>query len=399
MAAGKFSSASISKAIAAERKKQRIARQSAFGTLNPEQMRRALLKGEIDPFDAVTWGTNEKGHQFTLEDIQMFGHARQRVQKSWSPTQGAPIVQLLASSLADDIERSNAQIRSSTMIAINGATLHFNVPSSGTSPGAPASYGVRVRLEEWNDNLISHADYKDAVRRSLRGRVSIDCTCGRYQYWFRYVATAAKVALKPFEKDFPKIRNPKLVGMCCKHQLKTLKVLLTPTLAKFLEKKMAEQAGATGFLGDTKHKALTKKDMEQVSKARPRAIDQTKYQDQLKKLQAAAKTYKKKTASQKKDLEYIAELKKQKADVVAQLRKAERALEKQKVSARIALEKQINKPKPGGKTGNDTLKIGLKRELDSAKEYGGQRSQAIRFFAKKSGITLAKAKELAKGIK
>ncbi len=398
MAAETFSSSVIAKTIAQERRSQKVARKAAVGTLNPDQMRRALLKGEIDPFSAVLWGTNAKGNLFSLQDIQGFGDARKKVQKTFKPKQGAPIVQLLAASLHEDVQLSNQQIRNPNLFAINGGVLHFNVPSSGATPGAPPYYGVRIRLDEWNDQLINTTDYKESVRAALRGHVSIDCTCGRYQYWFRYVATAAKVALTPFEKDFPKIRNPKLLGMCCKHQLKTLKTLLSPTVAKFLENKMSKQATAVGFAGESKHQTLSQKEMAQVAKARPRAIDQAKYKDQLKKLENASRVYKKKTKGEQKDRDYIKQLEREKAKIVAQLKKANGDLERQKAAARASAKQQINKPKPKPDAGNEVLIAGLKREIGNAKRYGGKRSDAIRFFAQERGISIDKANELARSI-
>lgn len=393
-----FNSAAISKVIAQERRRQRAERKAAFGTMNPHQMRQAINKGLIDPFDAVTWGTNEQGMQFTLQDIQQFGNAKKRVQRTFSPKQGATIVQLMSASLQGDIDRANSQIRTCNIHKINGGVIHLHVSPSGVTPSAPPFYGVKVRLDDWNDNLLSTHDYSDAVRQALRGRVSIDCTCGRYQYWFRYVATAAKVALAPYEKDFPKIRNPKLVGMCCKHQLKALKFLLSPTVARFLETKMAGQASSNGFLGEPKNQVITQAERKQLARARPRAIDRAMYEDQFKKAQAAAKKYKQKTSGSKQDRAYVKALEKEKAALIKKLKEAERKLTTQRQKAKSALKTKLT-PKSNGNAGDDALKLSLKREIDTAKRYGGKRDEAIRFFAKSNEITLAKAKELAKGIK
>jgi hypothetical protein len=391
------SSREIGKQIAQERRNQAEARRHAVGTLDPKQMRKALLKGQIDPFEAVLWGTGADGSPFTLQDIQKFGSARKRVEKTFKPTQGAPAIKLMAASLYDDIMRSNSEIRGGGLHQITGAVLHFNIPSSGNTRGAPPFYGVRIRLDEWNSNLTSYADYKDAVKASVKGNVSIDCTCGRYQYYFRYVATAANVAMKPFEKDFPKITNPKLQGMCCKHQLRALKLMGTPTYSKLLEKQMEKQAGGVGFLGDAKAAPLSKKDMAALKKARPSALNHDRLQKSLKAFEATQKAYKNKTSGNKRDTEYVKAMEAEKRKLKAMLTKAKNDNKKQQEKIKELV--RGRKVAPTSSLGDSALKAKLRTEIATAKRYNSSRDDAIQFFATDNKISLAKALALSKSIK
>lgn len=53
----------------------------------------------------------------------------------------------------------------------------------------------------------------------LKGPVRFDCDCGRHRYWYRYLATLGGFAYGKSETGYPKIRNPQLTGLACKHVL------------------------------------------------------------------------------------------------------------------------------------------------------------------------------------
>lgn len=55
---------------------------------------------------------------------------------------------------------------------------------------------------------------------------------------FRYLATIGGFALDPYEEAFPKIRNPKLIGVCCKHMVKTIGIMQSPLIRKRVEAEM-----------------------------------------------------------------------------------------------------------------------------------------------------------------
>lgn len=388
-----LTAAKIQQQIASERKKIARERKSAVGTMTPDQMRRAIHKGEIDPFAVLTWGQNQKGQDFGIDDLKGFARSRERVSKEFKKTQGAPIVKIIARSLAEDIQRANTDIQRPTLFKVHSGVLHFKVPSSGKDPTAPPYYGVRIRLDEWTTHMGSYAHYKDAVRASIKGNVSMDCTCGRYQYYLRYVATAAKVALRPEEKDYPKINNPKLMGLACKHQIKALKVLLTPTYQRELERHMEYQASDIGFSGDTKHKTLSLKSMAALEKARPQDVDLEKFKAKAKKLEQAQKQYKKKVTGVQRDTDYVKRLEKERKSLVNQLKKSEAARDQLMARVRRDSEAGMKKTPATSKLSNE-----LKKEIEGAKRYGGSAEQAIRYFKDKHKLTLAKVRKMAKEI-
>ncbi len=70
-------------------------------------------------------------------------------------------------------------------------------------------------------------------------KLSFDCSCERHRYFFRYVATIGGFAAGRKETGYPKIRNPRLMGVACKHVLRVMTELESSnTVLRFLEKHM-----------------------------------------------------------------------------------------------------------------------------------------------------------------
>lgn len=67
-----------------------------------------------------------------------------------------------------------------------------------------------------------NAEYRH-VRETYWNEVCVLPRTPRHQYWYRYIATAGNFALAPpKEYAYPKIKNPKLRGVACKHVIHAL---------------------------------------------------------------------------------------------------------------------------------------------------------------------------------
>ena len=96
-------------------------------------------------------------------------------------------------------------------------TLKFHVNSVTAEP--PTRYVVSVKLVDmpdvWDKEDLS---MKDKVRLALAGDIKINCTCPAYKYFgYEYILTQLGADSGKGENRFPKIRNPKLQGVMCKH--------------------------------------------------------------------------------------------------------------------------------------------------------------------------------------
>ena len=367
------------------RREQKSERQTAVHTLSPAQLRQALKAGKVPPNMEVLIGTKEDGSAFTIEDLKGFDKARKRISSQYqSSSRGAPIAQLVSASRAIDVQRANTEIKWARLYKVRGSMLHFNVTASGKHNAD--FHQVRIRVENWTPEMTSARTYLSAVKKALSGPVSFDCGCGRHQFWYRYVATVGGFAVAPYEKDFPKVRNPSLTGCCCKHTLKTLKTLQSPTVMQVLSKEMERQAEASGFAGDTNDKFIRQDEHKKLKRARPGDVNQLEARKAYDRLKKAEKTFK----GQMKDREYVKKLEKE----LAQLRARER-----RQKARTATKKQKATKAVSGKkttTGNkDQLKLMLRQELDRAKLYGSTPDQAYKVFSKVNNVPLKDVKAMA----
>ena len=70
-----------------------------------------------------------------------------------------------------------------------------------------------------------------------KGGRKFDCSCDRHRYFLRYVATIGGFNAGRDETGFPKIRNPGLKGVACKHVLRVMAELESSnSVLRFLER-------------------------------------------------------------------------------------------------------------------------------------------------------------------
>lgn len=117
-------------------------------------------------------------------------------------------------------------VRSATYLGITeDYTAFFRVPSVTADP--PTNYTVKIKLVEYADI----ADEKDMsvqekVRLAIAGDLLLSCTCPAYLYFgYKYILTQLDTNEADDEHRFPKIRNPKLQGVMCKHCYAAMRVL------------------------------------------------------------------------------------------------------------------------------------------------------------------------------
>lgn len=96
-------------------------------------------------------------------------------------------------------------------------TVFFRVPSVTADP--PTTYTVKVKLVDYPE-IAEDEDLsvKDKVRLAIAGDLKLSCTCPAFLYFgYKYILTQLDANEAGKENRFPKIRNPKLRGVMCKH--------------------------------------------------------------------------------------------------------------------------------------------------------------------------------------
>ena len=195
---------------------------------------------ELEAF--LSLGKKKDGTYFTPEDIRSFNTSRQAHKTKFKSTvPGITYAQLVAQSTSIDIKRANNKvsdgtgIKAATFLGLKHNLALISVNASDES--VHQHHRVRIRFEEWDkavEEIAEDGAKKARIAADLcKGRVSFDCDCGRHQYWYRYMATAGNYAVAPpKEYAFPKIRNPDLTGVACKHVLHAMTRFQSPTWHK-----------------------------------------------------------------------------------------------------------------------------------------------------------------------
>ncbi|WP_213389011.1 phage tail protein [Enterobacter hormaechei] len=256
------------------RKEQTRKRRSAHRTLTPGR----LKNRSID--DILKLGKKKEGTFFTLDDLKGFEKQRGKTREKFdNKTAGITYAQLVASSQAIDIKRANnavddgSGIKRAVPLSLKHNVINIRVEASDKS--AHQHHLVKFRFEEWDQLVEDIAEDEKAgikVTKALcAGRVSFDCDCGRHQYWYRYIATAGNFALAPpKEYAYPKIKNPKLQGVACKHVIHSLTRLQSSSWQLSIARAMQKAATQIAF-GDDKHRTtqhFSKTDEKEFSRNR-----------------------------------------------------------------------------------------------------------------------------------
>lgn len=112
-------------------------------------------------------------------------------------------------------------IKSVRYVSTKGNTMKFFVPNRYNG------WNVFIRYPQWGEQVrdVSVTAVEAARLLLWSGDLQLFCACPSYVFHgYKYVQTMLGMAIVP-ETIFPKIRNPHLKGICCKHQRRVIPTL------------------------------------------------------------------------------------------------------------------------------------------------------------------------------
>jgi len=133
---------------------------------------------------------------------------------------------------------------------------------------------------------------KQAANWLRKQKLAFDCDCERHRYFLRYVSTIGNFNAGRDEHGFPKLKNPGLKGVACKHALRVMaEIDASPAVGTFLAKQMEKvqasadntarhqqkQKEADTLAAKQASKPLEIKNSEQRAAERARAKEQTAF--------------------------------------------------------------------------------------------------------------------------
>lgn len=199
------------------------------------------VRGEWDASRVLMTTLNGHVRPITADDLAAFRQNMRTAQRRFGGKSGITPRQVIdmasstplryldpTSNFSSDIDKARKEITYAMPVsAINGEVRFI----TNAGPKSKVSrHHVTVKLLEFDTAAaqLAATDTKDKksaekVARWLRKqKIAFDCDCERHRYFFRYVATIGGFAAGRQETGYPKIRNPNLHGVACKHVLRVM---------------------------------------------------------------------------------------------------------------------------------------------------------------------------------
>lgn len=174
----------------------------------------------------------------TFEDLARFRKEVDRVKERHGAKPfrgGIRPKQVIDLAHPDDRARANQQIHTVIPVSHRGGLVHFQTnsgPDSNTS-----RHHVMVQFLDFDRAMADPSVESVAYKIMTTGNVRFDCTCGRHTFWYRYIATIGNFNYGRPEDGYPKIRNPNLMGVACKHVVKVMGVIAqSPTFWAYAQR-------------------------------------------------------------------------------------------------------------------------------------------------------------------
>lgn len=239
------------------RAKADASRRSAAGSgdgsviLNPQDVR-----GDYDAARLLATTLGGKLRALTSDDLAAFRHNADLLGKRFRG--GVTPRNIIDMSEATDRRRAREQITMAVPVSARGVKdtsrkvdrLEVRFLTNASKDSKDSRHHVTV---EFMGYPVAVAGAKvTAAKAALLMRkqsVRFDCDCGRHTFWYRYLATIGNYNAGRAENGYPKIRNPNLAGMACKHVLRVMSEieasgLVLGFLTRAIEKGRANDDGS-----------------------------------------------------------------------------------------------------------------------------------------------------------
>ena len=289
--------------------------------LRPED----IAKGKDYDVEKVLFTTlgQQKGdrpRRITRDDILAFQDNILLLKDQYK--KGITIQNIVNLSLQDDIDRANEQIHMAVPLSRKSGLVHF---LTNAGPNSKVQ-NHHVEVEFSNFNSVVFDIKKEAIstvkNRIANGKIKFECDCERHTFWFRYMATIGGYGLGRQEGGFPKVRNPHLSGVACKHVLRVVHWILSPAGIQYLKKQVeverTKQVGARYKQSNAKINDQLNQQMADIESGKAKPIIPNIQKAEQEMMRRANKVAKKYFADQLKQMKQ-AEMDLRKASIQAQL--------------------------------------------------------------------------------
>lgn len=229
------------------------------------------VAGEYDAARLLKTTLGGQIRYLTADDLRAFQDSARKLGKKFKG--GITARGVIDASLPIDRQRSNQQIRTAVVVKAHEGVMHF-ITNAGPE-SKDVRHHVHVEFPAFKAYAASPQKADVSARSMLQGKLKLGCDCGRAKFWYDYIATIGGFKYAQSQPNFPKIRNPKLAGVACKHQLRVMQAVLSDANAKIAATKMisaAQQSSAKAHtITAAEAKAIAQKQLAQSHHVKNRA--------------------------------------------------------------------------------------------------------------------------------
>lgn len=182
----------------------------------------------------TTLGGGGQYYTITSDHLAAFRRNIATVQSRY--TGGIRARQVIEYSRPIDRERANKQIRTAIPISSMGGRVRF-LTNAGPDSDLTHHHVTVDFLSYVSAVTGGNRTPKQAAAWLRLEPLKIECDCGRWRYWYRFIASIGKYGAGREESGYPKIRNPSLHGVACKHILRVMaEIDSSMTVRSYLER-------------------------------------------------------------------------------------------------------------------------------------------------------------------
>jgi len=191
-----------------------------------------------------------------------------------------------------DLDKARSEITMAVPVSAMNGDVRF-ITNAGKDSKVTRHH-VLVRFNAFADavnklmasTVKDRKDPKQAANWLRKQKLAFDCDCERHRYFLRYVSTIGGFNAGRPEHGYPKIRNPGLKGVACKHVLRVMAEIDTSgTVWSFLTKHMERLQASSDNTARTQLKqkeaeeAAANQKGSKIKTGRQRAAERRKAQE------------------------------------------------------------------------------------------------------------------------
>lgn len=228
-------------AFAAEIAQRRTDQRAAGNTLlNPDE-----VAGDYIISRGLMTTLGGERRPLTYDDLKQFQHNVSTVRQAAKKARmlgGITAKQVIDKSWEADRKKAQGEIRlanpthyqAMSEAGGQGTSLMVHFFTNSGPDSEFTHHNVNVQFLDFGAVVASPTHADKIVSQLVKGRLKFECNCPRFKYFFRYVCTQAEIVAGRPETGFPKIRNPGVTGIACKHALRVMQTIQSsPTFSRY----------------------------------------------------------------------------------------------------------------------------------------------------------------------